>query len=389
MAASYPGAIPSLTRVTDNVDFVKAAEQNEKADEIEAIATELGTDVAGSVADLKTRLAQSMDDSGNIDFATSTELTISSGSITPTQNWHTVDTEADTSIDDLETIVGMTDGFPLFLRPNNDARTIIIKHNVGNIVCIGNNDISLNDEHDIAVCVYDATLAKWIVGMLARADDGGWIADGNTWTQTGDHTFTISGNYTSVYRKGTKVRYKDSSGSYEYGVVASSSYSAPDTAVTLITNDDYLMVGTISEQGYSYAQFPEGFPATFNFDVTWSATTTNPTIGDGTLTAKWQPVSPGVLRYRVYIKFGSTTTAGSGTYSWDYPVNPAEEYEVGHLYILDSGTRRYAGMSAEENTSALRGLYLSSTAVPVLVGAAAPVTWAANDIILLEIEYTY
>jgi hypothetical protein len=40
--ATYPNAVPALTRVVDGVDDIIAAHQNLKADEIEAIATELG-----------------------------------------------------------------------------------------------------------------------------------------------------------------------------------------------------------------------------------------------------------------------------------------------------------------------------------------------------------
>lgn len=62
--ASYPGAIKNFLVLEDGVDKVIAAHPNDRAAEITAIETELGTDVAGSAADLKTRLAVSLNADG-------------------------------------------------------------------------------------------------------------------------------------------------------------------------------------------------------------------------------------------------------------------------------------------------------------------------------------
>ena len=95
----------------------------------------------------------------------------------------------------------------------------------------------------------------------------GWIPTTVTWTRTGNHTFTLSGDLTDAYRKGTKIRYKDG-GSYEYGVIASSSHAAGTTTVTLITNTDYAMAAaTITNKYLSYIENPEGFPQWFNYDA--------------------------------------------------------------------------------------------------------------------------
>lgn len=64
MAASYPGAIKNFLVLEDGVDKVIAAHPNDRAAEITAIETELGTDVAGSAVDLKTRLAVSINADG-------------------------------------------------------------------------------------------------------------------------------------------------------------------------------------------------------------------------------------------------------------------------------------------------------------------------------------
>jgi len=66
MPASYPSAIKTFTTLVDGVDDVLAAHQNDPNAEITAIETELGTNPRGTAADVKTRLAQSLNDDGTI-----------------------------------------------------------------------------------------------------------------------------------------------------------------------------------------------------------------------------------------------------------------------------------------------------------------------------------
>lgn len=66
MAASYPTSVKSFTTKTNKVDDYDASHINDLQDEVSAIQTELGTDPAGSVADLKTRLAVSLSNSGGV-----------------------------------------------------------------------------------------------------------------------------------------------------------------------------------------------------------------------------------------------------------------------------------------------------------------------------------
>ncbi len=66
MAASYPGAIKTFSAVVNGVTKLVAALFNSPYDEVTAVETELGTDVAGSATDLKTRLAVAMSDAGII-----------------------------------------------------------------------------------------------------------------------------------------------------------------------------------------------------------------------------------------------------------------------------------------------------------------------------------
>lgn len=68
-----------------------------------------------------------------LDFQTFAESTISTGVIAPTQSLVSVDTEADASADDLDTITVATDLNCLFLKMENAARVPTLKHGTGNL----------------------------------------------------------------------------------------------------------------------------------------------------------------------------------------------------------------------------------------------------------------
>lgn len=95
-----------------------------------------------------------------------TELTIAGGVITATEFFHTVDTQADASTDDLDTINGGTIGDILILRAENSARTVVVKNGTGNINC--GSDRTLNNNTDRIILHYGGT--NW--NMLAFSDNG-------------------------------------------------------------------------------------------------------------------------------------------------------------------------------------------------------------------------
>lgn len=119
--------------------------------------------------------AGTTDIAGSIGF-TSTELTIASGSITPTGTHHTVDTQSDDSTDDLDTITtGSVASTPfLILRAEHTDRTVVVKHGTGNISTPDGQDISITSTEIGLVLVYDGS--QWIVlghtAALARTEAG-------------------------------------------------------------------------------------------------------------------------------------------------------------------------------------------------------------------------
>ena len=59
------------------------------------------------------------------------ELTISSGSVTPTGGIHAIDTQGDAATDNLDNIAvtNTPDGRVLLIHPANDARVVVVRHN--------------------------------------------------------------------------------------------------------------------------------------------------------------------------------------------------------------------------------------------------------------------
>ena len=92
---------------------------------------------------------------------TAVELTIAGGVITKAYYHHTVDTEADAATDDLVTINGGAEGEILLIRPSNSARTVVLKHNSGNIWSPHGMDLSLEDADSYALLAYSGS--KWCI----------------------------------------------------------------------------------------------------------------------------------------------------------------------------------------------------------------------------------
>lgn len=200
----------------------------------------------------------------------------------------------------------------------NDAITYAKMQNVSATdKVLGRSTAGSGDVEEIActsagrALLDDASAAAQLV-TLGATPSTGWNEISDTWTRTGNHTFTVASDVTATYgRKGTKVRYKQG-GSFEYGVVGSSSYSAPNTTITLITNDDYAMAaGALTDTAVSFIENPEGFPSSFNYTPTLSATGSM-TIASSTINiAKWWTIGA-LTQFTVDIEvsFGGTASTG-------------------------------------------------------------------------------
>jgi hypothetical protein len=112
------------------------------------------------------------------------------------------------------------------------------------------------------------------------------------------------------------------------------------------------------------------------YTPTWTATTTNPTLGNGTRTAAYMQAGK-LVHFRIEVLFGSTTTAGAGAYELTLPVAAAAtNYPAGHVVARTSGGTRYGGLVWPQTTTLLRGLMFTTD---TLLSHAVPVAWASGD----------
>lgn len=212
----------------------------------------------------------------------------------------------------------------------------------------------------------------------------GWVIKTDTWTRTGNHTFTVAGDVTTIYRVGTKVRFKDGAVSYDYGVIKSSVFGGGTTTITLMPNTDYTMANaTITNTALSYIDRPEGFPLEFNFTPVF----TNLATGTAILQARAQ-VLGGLQYFRVDIRFtASTNISGSVTM-----VSPMLTGDIAGALIRDpigiatyidaspAGTNLGNVVISTDNTILLQAVNAAGTFATVVgISATAPFTWANDD----------
>jgi hypothetical protein len=112
----------------------------------------------------------------------STELTIATGAITVTQTFHRIDTEADASTDNLDTINGGADGQFLVIRAENAGREVVVT-TAGNITTSDGNNVALDQVYKFLLLVYDGNRSKWNVVGGGGSGSGTYyqtIRDGGT-----------------------------------------------------------------------------------------------------------------------------------------------------------------------------------------------------------------
>lgn len=153
---------------------------------------------------------------------------------------------------------------------------------------------------------------KAIADLNTVAHQEGWWNDTATWTYASATTFTVSGDVTTTFVKGTRIKLTNSG--VKYFVVVGSSYGAPNTTVTVTGGADFALAdAAISDNYYSYAVCPQGYPTWFNHTVVHGGFSGEPTD---------------VCRFRidgniVHFKYEVPTTAGTSdatTYTVSVPI---------------------------------------------------------------------
>ena len=128
------------------------------------------------------------------------------------------------------------------------------------------------------------------------------------------------------------------------------------------------------------------------YTPTWTAATTNPAIGNGTIEGRYSQNGKTVHGY-VRIKAGSTTTFGSGGWRVSLPVQPrtaldtTEAYAVGTAYYENDGIQGYTNgaqcrLRHNGTTWVLDMIYNNAE-----VTSSNPFSWGTDDYVILEFTY--
>ena len=116
----------------------------------------------------------------------------------------------------------------------------------------------------------------------------------------------------------------------------------------------------------------------------WTAGTTNPAIGNGSLGASAMIAGKTVL-YRIVLQPGSTTTFGAGTYGFSFPVSANVNYgePVGRANVYDGTTHHPCLALAQSATT----FFLVTCSGNAYVTPTVPVTLTSSCTITISGTY--
>jgi hypothetical protein len=119
-----------------------------------------------------------------------------------------------------------------------------------------------------------------------------------------------------------------------------------------------------------------------SYTPSWTASTTNPVLGNGTLTGRYSRVG-NMVDFAIKMTAGSTTTFGSGPWSLSLPFTAASVIDmignvmVGDLSVGTSGYSSGAAYIADGGTTV--SPYAGGKGDMAIVSSLHPQTWANGD----------
>lgn len=165
------------------------------------------------------------------------------------------------------------------------------------------------------------------------------------------------------------------------------SNGATDYRVLFLGEDGQLhtkdSAGTVGDIGVSGG-------ATFSaFTPALTASTTNPTLGSGSVAAGRYAELGDLVIAQIRIAFGTSgTNAGSGSYFVSVPVTARSETFIrGFGFVFDSSASSRRNVTAAQNDANTVFLWYSDPTTDNTVAHNAPWAWAASDEIRLELMY--
>lgn len=215
------------------------------------------------------------------------------------------------------------------------------------------------------------------LAVNAVTGNDGWISTSDTWTYASASTFTVSGDQTTKYSKGTRLMWTQTT--VKYGVVVASSYSAPNTTVTIAVNTDYTIANAaITANFYSYAANPQGYPDWFAYTPTMTAFTASSAYGRFSITGKSVTVSAKIT--------SSTTVSNVIAASLPTQVANSNTNYYGIAYANDVGSAYQTGI-CQAATGSTSVQFFGPQSASLHWGQSIPFTWGNTDTLNFTITY--
>ena len=152
------------------------------------------------------------------------------------------------------------------------------------------------------------------------------------------------------------------------------------TELTKAASDDYLEIVDTSANASKKITRENliGFAGTWqSYTVSWTAATTNPSIGNGTLAGRYVQIGKTVIGV-IKLVMGSTTTYGSGAWSFSLPYAVKNSYSLGQWASYGAGAVYNTGHSILYPNTGVVSSFIRDSGVSYL-NATTPHTWASGS----------
>lgn len=125
-----------------------------------------------------------------------------------------------------------------------------------------------------------------------------------------------------------------------------------------------------------------------SYTVSWTAATTNPSIGNGTLAGRYVQIGKTVI-CNITLVMGSTTTYGSGKWMFSLPVTAKSSglTYLGKWVIVDAGTTYYEGNLILYSAGSNVEFFIRNQNAADEFNSTTPISWAENDQLMISIVY--
>lgn len=167
------------------------------------------------------------------------------------------------------------------------------------------------------------------------------------------------------------------------GIKSFTTRSNGDTITTALFNepaDEITAIETLLRSSLFSNVNSAGLPVTTSYTPTWGSTGTAPVLGNGTVNGNYVKIGKLVF-LTISLSIGSTSTMGTGVWSFTLPGTAAAVTGVFSGFATDSGgARNYMTIGYFSDSTHLSGYAEGGN----FIGPTQPFTWATNDSLQLS-----